>query len=139
MSHGSKKIVRICKNLLNLIKCFIHKRGITVNYCLRKNKIRYYVNLNKKKALDNKHFWKLVKSLFFDKSIRGDKINSTENGEYVKTEMKIAEVFNNFFSNIVKNLKIPQYANFDLIAQNIKGPTLKPIMKYKNHPSIHTI
>ena len=88
MSHGSKKIVRICKNLLNLIKCFIHKRGITVNYCLRKNKIRYYVNLNKKKALDNKHFWKLVKPLFFDKSVSGDKINSIENGEYVKTEIR---------------------------------------------------
>ena len=80
-----------------------------------------------------------MKPLFFDKSIRGDKINSIENGEYVKTEMKTAEVFNNFFSNTVKDLKIPQYANFDLIAQNIKGPTLKPIMKYKNHPSIHPI
>ena len=112
------------------------------NYCvflLRKTKIRYYANLNEKKILDNKQFWKVVKPLFSDKSITGDKINLTENGEYVKTEMKTAEVFNSFFSNIVKNLKIPHYSNFDPIAQNIEDPTLKAIVKYKNHPSILTI
>ena len=43
-----------------------------MNYCvslLRKTKIRYYANLNKKKILDNKQFWKVVKPLFSDKSI----------------------------------------------------------------------
>ena len=42
------------------------------SYCislLRKTKIRYYINLNEKKILDNKQFWKVVKSLFSDKSI----------------------------------------------------------------------
>ena len=53
------------------------------NYCvslLRKTKIRYYANLNEKKILDNKQFWKVVKPLFSDKSIKGDEINLTENG-----------------------------------------------------------
>ena len=112
------------------------------NYCvslLRKTKIRYYANLNEKKILDNKQFWKVVKPLFSDKSISEDKINLTENGEYVKTEMKTAEVFNSFFSNIVKNLKIPQYSNSDPIAQNIGDPTLKAIVKYKTHPSFLAI
>ena len=77
--------------------------------------------------------------LFSDKSVSGDKINLTENGEYVKTEMKTAEVFNSFFSNIVKNIKIPYYSNFDPIAQIIEDPTLKPIVKYKNHSRILTI
>ena len=80
-----------------------------------------------------------MKPLFSDKSISGDKINLTENGEYVKTKIKTAEVLNSFFSNIVKNLKIPQYSNFDPNAQNIEDPTLKAIVKYKNHPSILTI
>ena len=80
-----------------------------------------------------------MKPLFSDKSISGDKINVTENGEYIKTEMKTAEVFNSFFSNIVKNIKIPQYSNFDPIAQNIEDPTLKALVKYKSHPSILTI
>ena len=52
-----------------------------------------------------------MKPLFSDKSISGDKINLTENGKYVKTEMKTAELFNSFFSDIVKNLKIHQYSN----------------------------
>ena len=80
-----------------------------------------------------------MKPLFSDKSISEDKINLNENGESVKTEMKTAEVFNSFFSNIAKNLKIPQNSNFDPIAQNIEDPTLKAIVKYKNHPSILTI
>ena len=53
--------------------------------------------------------------------------------------MKTTKVFYSFFSNIVTNLKIPQYSNFDPIAQNIEDPTLKAIMKYKNHPSILAI
>ena len=36
----------------------------------RKAKIRYYANLNDKKVLDNKQFWKVVKPLFSDKSIK---------------------------------------------------------------------
>ena len=35
--------------------------------------------------------------------------------------MKIAEVLNTFFSNTVKNLKIPQFSNFDPIVQNIEN------------------
>ena len=83
-----------------------------------------------------------MKPLFSNKSINADKINLTENGEYVKTEMKIAEVFNSFLSNVAKNFKVPQYSNFDPIAQNIEDPTLKAIkaiVKYKNRPSILTI
>ena len=48
------------------------------NHCvslLRKTKIRYYANINEKKILDNKQFFKVVKPLFSDKSISGDKIN----------------------------------------------------------------
>ena len=42
-------------------------------------------------------------------------INLTENGDHTKTEMMAAAVLNSFFPNIVKNLKIPQYSNFDPI------------------------
>ena len=63
----------------------------------------------------------------------------TENCKYVKTEMKTAEIFNSFYSNIVKNLKICQYSNFDPIEQNIEHPTLKAIVKYKNHQNVFTI
>ena len=62
-----------------------------------------------------------------------------KNGEIVKTEKGTAEVFNNFFGDIVKNLNISQYSDFDPIIENVKDPTLKAILKYKKHPSILAI
>ena len=62
-----------------------------------------------------------------------------ENGEIVKTEEGTAEVFNNFFGSIVKNLNISQYSDFDPIIENVRDPTLKAILKYKKHPSILAI
>ena len=40
-----------------------------------------------------------------------DRINLSEKGESVKTELKTAEVLNKFFSNIVKNLEINPNTN----------------------------
>ena len=133
MLHGRKKIVRsnqvpfVTKDLSKEIMkrsrlrnrflkdkslenkmLYTQQRNYYVSL-LRKTKIRYFANLNEKNILHNQLFWKIMKPLFSDKSMSGDKINFTENGEYVKTEMKTAEVFNNFFSNLVKNLKITQY------------------------------
>ena len=50
-----------------------------------------------------------------------------------------AEVLNTFFSNIVSNLKIEGYSNYDPSANNIIDPVLKCIVKYRNHPSILAI
>ena len=47
--------------------------------------------------------------------------------------------FNNFFGNVVKNLNIFQYSDFDSIIEKVKDPTLKAILKYKKHPSIVAI
>ena len=71
--------------------------------------------------------------------ISGNKIKLTKNGEHVKTKLKVAEVLNNFFSNILKNLKIPQYSHFDPIAQNIKDLNFKTIVKYKIRSGFPTI
>ena len=60
-----------------------------------------------------------------------ERISLNENGEIVKTENGAAEVFNNFFCNIVKNLNISQYCDFDPTIENVKDPTLKAILKYE--------
>ena len=57
----------------------------------------------------------------------------SKNGKIVKTEKRTAEVLNNFFGKIVKNLNIFQYSDFDPIIENVKDPTLKAILKYKKH------
>ena len=92
-----------------------------------------------RKTTDNKKFWKTVKPLLSDKSKSSDKIHLSENGELLNNESETAEVLNNFFSNIVKNLKIPENENLDPNFENVKDPIFRAILKYKNHPSITAI
>ena len=106
---------------------------------LRKTKKVYYENLDEKEVPDSKLFWKTVKPSLSKKFNAKERISLIENGDIVKTEKETAEVFNNFFGNIVKNLNISQYSDFDPIIENIKDPTIKAILKYKKHPSILTI
>ena len=112
------------------------------NYCaslLRKSKRRHYENLNIKNVTDNKLFWISVKPLLSDKSRLRDRINISEKGKILKTESETAESLNSFFSNIVKNLNILRYSEFDPVTENIADPTLKAIFKYKDHPRILAI
>ena len=50
----------------------------------------------------------------------------------VKTGKEIAEVFNDFFGNIIKNLNISQYTDFNPIIERVKDSTLKAILKYES-------
>ena len=46
---------------------------------------------------------------------------------------------NEFFSNVVTNLNIPQFNQIDRTSENISDPVIKAIVKYRAHPSIITI
>ena len=74
---------------------------------------------------------KTIKPSLSEKFIARERISLSKNGEIVKTKKEAAEIFNNFFGNIVKNLNIFQYSDFDPIIENFKNPTLKAIFKYK--------
>lgn len=75
----------------------MHNKETMMYLFYRKTKISHYANLHEKKILDNYQFWKLVKPLFSNKLISGDKINLTSNGEYVKTQRKAVEVLRSLF------------------------------------------
>ena len=85
--------------------CYTKQRNFCVSL-LRKTKKRYYENLNEKSVVDNKLFWKTVKPLLSDKVMGKNHIHLIEKDELIKSDLETAEVFNNFFSNIVQNLKI---------------------------------
>ena len=113
-----------------------------INFCvslLRKTKKRYYENLNEKSVVENKLYWKTVKPLLSGKVAGNDKIHLIENNELVKTDLEIAEILNNFFSNIVQNLDISRYSNDEPLVSNINDAILKAILKYRNLPSIIAI
>ena len=106
---------------------------------LKRIKINYHGNLDENNITDNKLFWKTVKPLLSDKSVHSDKIHLNEIEELINSESKTAEALNEFFSNIVKILNIPEYENLNPNFENVKEPVLKAILKYKNQPSITAI
>ena len=58
-----------------------------------------------------------------------DRISITEKDEILKTESETAEILHSFFSNIIKNLTILRYSEFDCATENIADPTLKAIFQ----------
>ena len=77
---------------------------------LRDAKKTYYSNLDVKNVTDNKKFWKTVKTNFSDKTNSFDSITLVENNEVFINEKEVAEIFSEYFSNLVPNLnfKVPE-------------------------------
>ena len=63
------------------------------------------------------------------------KIQIVEDSRIISEDKDNAELLNSFFSNAVKNLKIPEFSDSDSLVENIPHPIFKLILKYKNHPS----
>ena len=113
------------------------------NFCvslLRKVKREYFANINEKNIIDNRKFWQTVKPFLSEKNKSKEKITLIKNDEIISDDLEVANTLNKFFSNVVKNLKIPEkFANNNLPRILSKHPTLNAIMKYKNHPSMDVI
>ena len=58
---------------------------------------------------DNRKFWHTVKLFLLDNIKAKDIIILVNNDNVESTETDEAKTFNYFFSNIVKNLEIPEY------------------------------
>ena len=95
-SHTSRENYKIQRNLCKKL--------------LRKTKTSHFESLNTKKMTDNRTFWKTFVPLFTNKVSRGEKIILTEAEKYISDD--ICKIFNNFFSNVVSDLKIPDYCNY---------------------------
>ena len=84
--------------------------------------------------------WKTIKPLLSNKVLSSERINLTEENDSLVTDCgKVGKELNSFFSSVVKNLNIPNYEGCDPLSDNIEHPTLKVIVKWRNHPSIFTI
>ena len=80
------------------------------NFCvslLRKVKREYFANLNEKNITDNRKFQQTVKPFLSEKNKSREKITLVKNEEVISDDAEVANTLNNYFSNIVKNLKIP--------------------------------
>ena len=128
-------------------KAYNKQRNICVTL-IRQEKKNFYSNLNMRDVTDNKMFWKKVRPLLTDKIQTKSKITLIEkkvlkeNGkvneveEVITDDKAIAEIFNEFYVNIVPNLKISMENNFDTEFVKTENPVLNAVNKYKNHPSV---
>ena len=95
-------------NKRNIIKPkakYNKQRNICVGLT-RKAKRNFYESLDLNNVCDNKKFWATVKPLLSNKIKSVENIVLSENGVLKKDEEKVADIFNNFFVNIVPNLGI---------------------------------
>ena len=102
---------------------------------LRKTKRNYYENLNLNDISDNKKFWTTVKPLFCNKIKSVENITLDKNGKLVRNEQEVANIFNDFFVNIVPNLGINTEHDFLNTTYISHNPIENAIYKYENHPS----
>ena len=74
-----------------------------------------------------------------NKFVNSEKITLVDNEKFITNDKERAKVLNDFFSNIIKTLNIPQRNRTDSIIENIRDPTLKAILKYCKYLSILAI
>ena len=111
------------------------------NLCLsliRSSKRKFYNDLDHRKVTDNKLFWRVIGPCFSEKGSTSSKI-TLEEDETVQDNEKIANIFNDYFSNVVSSLSIPEYVDLSVDLDIFEDPFLKSIEKFKNHQSIISI
>ena len=113
------------------------------NFCvslLRREKKRYYNNLDTNIFDDNRKFWQRIKPLFSDKNKTLAKDIILVDDDVVTSDReKVANTLNNFFADAVANLEIEPYCPITPGNSNedFHGEEINIIIKkYESHPSI---
>ena len=106
------------------------------NFCvkiLRQTKEKYFSDINVRSIYDNKKFWKTIKPFFSNKGLNTNSMMLVEDNGIVRNEEIIANIMNNYFTNITTHLKlkptkIDPNANLESI-----------IDTFQNHESVQRI
>ena len=106
----------------------------------KKERKRYYQNLDARKITDSKKFWKTIKPFFSDKGAGKNRITLIEEDDIIQDDCEIANIMNQHFTTVVESLNLSIPCEF-----LTEGPTLCDVsienilLKYSNHPSIKLI
>ena len=104
---------------------------------LKDTKRSYFNNLDIRKVTDNRTFWKTVVPLFSNKFSKSEKIKLIVGNKRILNDDEPCQVFNNFFSKIVDELKIPNISNYKI--DNTNDPLKEALRYFENDPSITNI
>ena len=105
-----------------------------VSRLYKKERKKYFSNLDVRKVTDNRNFWNTIQPLFSDKVKMRRKITLVHKKELISEDIKVADTLNSFFENAAKNLTAENRyltnpsQNFD--------PVERAIEKFETHPSI---
>jgi hypothetical protein len=106
------------------------------NKLLKKEKKKYFSELDLNKITDNKKFWNTIKPLFSNGSSQSGKITLVEDKEIITDNKEIAETFNNFYADTVSSLGIEGNKALENNTAGITDPVLKAVKRFEDHPSI---
>ena len=103
---------------------------------LKREKKKYFHNLDTKKYTDNKKFWKTVKPLFSNSTGGSQKITLVNGKEIISNDEEIAKTFNDFFIDSVKSMNTN--GNNDVLTdvEGLTDPVDIALKKFECHPSI---
>ena len=106
---------------------------------IRDTKRKFYATLNLKNLKDQRKFWKTVRPIFNNKVII-DRVTSLVESDDIVTENKeIAEVMNDYFTNIASNLNLPKIPKQSSVTHAFPDDIHRIIHEYRSHPSVIAI
>ena len=119
-----------------MIKYKKHKNFCSKLY--KKERKKFYSQLDIKNITDNKLFWKTMKPLLSEKCTYASKISLVHNDNVISDDQELTVTFNIFFEHAVDNLEIQEHqSDHNIDINSISGdPIDYAKAKYKNHPSI---
>ena len=91
----------------------------------KKERVKYFANLDLNKYTDNIKFWYTVKPMFSNRGFGSNKITLVENGEVITDDKLNAETFNGFFIDAVSSLAIEENKALLDEIDNITEPVKK--------------
>ena len=112
------------------------------NYCNRlykRERQKFYSNLNLKDITDNKKFWKTVNPLFSNKGGGKEDIILVNGEKIISNDAELAQTFNDFFKNCVDSLNISENRFLINETGDLRGTVEEAISRFENHPSIRSI
>ena len=117
------------------LKAFKKQKNYTKRLAKRE-RTKYFANLDLNKYTDNIKFWNTVKPMFSNTGNGSGKITLVEKGEIVTDDKILAETFNGFFIDAVSSLSIQENRALLDDTGDESNPIWKAVKKFKSHPSI---
>ena len=113
------------------------------NFCNRlykKERKKYYDNIDLKDIIDNRKFWKTVKPFLSNKTKNSQKICLKEKDETITDPSKVANLLNEHFIDAVSSLARSGGCSENVLDYNIlEDPIENVIHRFRHHQSITAI